>query len=32
MTRVFVRRALQIAIARAEGREPHVRHAHTVVV
>jgi carbon-monoxide dehydrogenase medium subunit len=32
MTRVFVRRALQAAGARAEGREPHVRYAHTVLV
>ena len=32
MTRVFVRRALQAAVARAEGREPHARYAYTIVV
>ena len=32
MTRVFVRRALQAALARAEGREPHTRYAYAVVV
>jgi carbon-monoxide dehydrogenase medium subunit len=32
MTRVFVRRALQAAVARAEGREPHARYAHAVLV
>jgi CO/xanthine dehydrogenase FAD-binding subunit len=32
MTRVFVRRALQMAAARAAGRESHERHPHTVVV
>jgi aerobic carbon-monoxide dehydrogenase medium subunit len=32
MTRVFVRRAVQAAVARAEGRAPHPRYAYTVVV
>ncbi len=32
MTRVFVRRALQAALARAERREPHARYAYTVIV
>jgi carbon-monoxide dehydrogenase medium subunit len=32
MTRVFVRRALAAALARARGEEPRVRYAHTVVV
>lgn len=32
MTRVFVRRALRLAAARAAGRESHERHPHTVVV
>jgi carbon-monoxide dehydrogenase medium subunit len=32
LTRVFVRRALRAAVARAEGGEPHVRHAHTILV
>jgi aerobic carbon-monoxide dehydrogenase medium subunit len=32
MTRVFVRRALLVAAARAGGRESHERHPHTVVV
>ena len=32
MTRVFVRRALVVAAARAAGRESHERHPHTVVV
>jgi carbon-monoxide dehydrogenase medium subunit len=32
MTRVFARRALAIAAARAGGSEPHARYAHTVVV
>ena len=32
MTRVFVRRALQAAVARAEGRAVHARYAHTVLV
>jgi carbon-monoxide dehydrogenase medium subunit len=32
MTRVFVRRALLVAAARAAGRESHERHPHTVVV
>jgi aerobic carbon-monoxide dehydrogenase medium subunit len=32
MTRVFLRRALNVAAARAEGREPDERHPHTIVV
>jgi carbon-monoxide dehydrogenase medium subunit len=32
MTRVFVRRALLVAAARAAGRESHERHPHTVIV
>ena len=32
MTRVFVRRALLVAAARAAGREGHERYPHTVVV
>jgi CO/xanthine dehydrogenase FAD-binding subunit len=32
MTRVFVRRALAIAGARAAGRDADVRYPHTVVV
>ena len=32
MTRVFVARALALAAARARGREPHARYAHTVCV
>jgi carbon-monoxide dehydrogenase medium subunit len=32
MTRVFVRRALHAAVARAEGREPAARYAHAVLV
>jgi aerobic carbon-monoxide dehydrogenase medium subunit len=32
MARVFVRRALLVAAARAAGRESHERHPHTVVV
>jgi carbon-monoxide dehydrogenase medium subunit len=32
MTRVFVRRALLVAAARAAGRERHERYPHTVVV
>jgi carbon-monoxide dehydrogenase medium subunit len=32
LTRVFVRRALRAAVARAEGAEPHARHAHTILV
>lgn len=32
MTRVFVRRALLTAAARAAGRELHARHPHTVIV
>ena len=32
MTRVFVRRALLVAAARAAGRENHERYPHTVVV
>ena len=32
MTRVFVRRALLVAAARAAGQESHERHPHTVVV
>ncbi len=32
MTRVFARRALAVAAARAQGVEPHARYAHTVVV
>ena len=32
MTRVFVRRALQAAVGRAEGREPDARYAYTVLV
>jgi carbon-monoxide dehydrogenase medium subunit len=32
LTRVFVRRALQTAVARAKGCERHARYAHTVVV
>ncbi len=32
MARVFVKRILRIAAARAEGREPHERHPHTIVV
>jgi CO/xanthine dehydrogenase FAD-binding subunit len=32
MTRVFVRRTLSAAVARAEGREPDTRHAHAVLV
>jgi carbon-monoxide dehydrogenase medium subunit len=32
MTRVFVRRALLVAAARAAGRESHERHPHTIVV
>ena len=32
MVRVFVRRIVKIAAARAEGREPDERHPHTIVV
>ncbi len=32
MTRVFTRRVLGVAAARAQGAEPHARYAHTVVV
>jgi carbon-monoxide dehydrogenase medium subunit len=32
MTRVFARRALAVAGARARGSVPHARYAHTVVV
>jgi aerobic carbon-monoxide dehydrogenase medium subunit len=32
MTRVFVKRALGLAAARARGEEGHLRHPHTVVV
>ena len=32
MVGVFVRRALHVATARAQGEEPHARYAHTVVV
>lgn len=32
MTRVFVRRTLLIAAARAAGRDTHERHPHTVIV
>ena len=32
MTRVLAGRALAVAAARFEGREPHARYAHTVVV
>ncbi len=32
MTRVFVRRILKVAAARAEGRKPDERHPHTIVV
>jgi carbon-monoxide dehydrogenase medium subunit len=32
MTRVFVRRALEIVAARAAGQEPHARYPYTVVV
>jgi aerobic carbon-monoxide dehydrogenase medium subunit len=32
MTRVFARRILAVAAARAEGREIHERHPHTIVV
>jgi carbon-monoxide dehydrogenase medium subunit len=32
MTRVFVRRALLVAAARAAGRESHERYPHTIVV
>jgi carbon-monoxide dehydrogenase medium subunit len=32
MTRVFVQRILTYAAARADGREPHERHPHTIVV
>jgi CO/xanthine dehydrogenase FAD-binding subunit len=32
VTRVFVRRALHTAVARAEGREPAARYAHAVLV
>ncbi len=32
MTRVFVRRAVLAALARATGRELHERHPHTVIV
>jgi carbon-monoxide dehydrogenase medium subunit len=32
MTRVFARRLLGVAAARAEGREIHARHPHTIVV
>jgi aerobic carbon-monoxide dehydrogenase medium subunit len=32
MTRVFVRRAVLVAAARAAGRESHERHPHTVTV
>ena len=32
MTRVFVRRTLLVAAARAAGREPNERHPHTVIV
>jgi CO/xanthine dehydrogenase FAD-binding subunit len=32
MTRVFVRRALDVALARARGEEIEARYAHTVVV
>jgi carbon-monoxide dehydrogenase medium subunit len=32
MTRVFVKRALLVAAARAAGRDSHERHPHTIVV
>jgi hypothetical protein len=32
MTRVFVRRALEVAGARAMGQESHARYPYTVVV
>jgi carbon-monoxide dehydrogenase medium subunit len=32
MTRVFVQRILRVAAARADGRELHERHPHTIVV
>lgn len=32
MTRVFVQRILRVAAARADGREVHERHPHTIVV
>jgi len=32
MTRVFVRRALQVVAARASGQDPHVGYPHTIVV
>jgi len=32
MTRVFVRRTLLVAVARAAGRDTHERHPHTVIV
>ena len=32
LTRVFTRRALDVAIARAHGREPHARYPHAIVV
>jgi carbon-monoxide dehydrogenase medium subunit/6-hydroxypseudooxynicotine dehydrogenase subunit alpha len=32
MVSVFVRRALQVAAARAGGHESHERHPHTIVV
>jgi carbon-monoxide dehydrogenase medium subunit len=32
MTRVFVQRVLRVAAARADGRELHERHPHTIVV
>ena len=32
MTRVFVRRALEVVAARATGQEPHARYRYTVIV
>jgi len=32
MTRVFVRRALEVAVARATGQESHARYPYTVIV
>ena len=32
MTRVFVRRAIEIVAARAAGEDPHARYPYTVVV
>ena len=32
MTRVFVRRTLLVAAARAAGRDTHARHPHTIIV